>query len=52
MWNFNPPEGILLVIQARMTIIILFKCIIADDLGRNYIILNEYSAEENGYDGD
>ncbi len=45
-------DSILLFIQLRMTVIILFKCIIAVALIRNYSILNKKSAEESGYDGD
>ncbi len=52
MWIFNPPDESLLFIQGRMTVIILFKCIIADDLTVNYCIQNKKSVEESGYDGD
>lgn len=48
---FNPNDSSLLFIQARMTVIILFKCIIADVLIKNYSILKIKPAEESGYDG-
>ena len=48
---FNPTDRSLLFIQTRMTVIILFKCIIADVLIKNYSILKSKSAERRGYDG-